>query len=419
MNGHLRAGQECIRLIREFETGPRDGSVRLTGEGAALDAYWCGAAWTVGFGCTRYVDGTRVQQGDTITESEVYPILTANLRTAEWAVKDCVEVKLSQHQFDALTAFCFNLGKAPLQLSTRLLPAINSGRFEDAASEFSAFVYSTTSYKGKPYQRALRGLLRRRLCEACTFLGYDWVEAVQDDRVALPTEREWQESKGRYRDRILTEGKTTFAQVFRTASMHRLPEPDDDLFFEANEYVPRGGTDEWHDEVEAITNPVRVSPDPATREDMPPAPSPAVREPPSPAPSPAAAPDTKVSVPAAIQAAPAPVGTKPLSPNTLPVEKVPYGLDPKAGTKPIEESERGQGFWYQQLGSAVIRIGAVGGLGTAFQGMSKAVLGDPVLFTIVVGAITAGGIAATGFVVKAFGDWRRRNGERDAVQALR
>jgi lysozyme len=340
MNAHMRAGNECIRLVREFETGPKDGSVRLTSEGAALDAYWCGAAWTVSFGCTRYVDGTRVQKGDSISEDEVYPILSANLVTAEWAVKNCVKTPLTQHQFDALVAFTFNLGQGAFQNSTRFLPAINAGRFEDAASEFSAFVYSTTSYKGKPYQRALRGLLRRRLCEACVFLGCDWFEAVQEDRVALPVEREWQETKDRWRDRILTEGKTTFPQVFRTASMHPLPAPEDDFIFEANAPIPRGGSDEWHDEVDAITDPVRVSPDAETGEDMPPASVPLVREPPSSAPTRAAAPDKPAEpapVPAVVMA---PVGTKPIHPESKPASQVPYGIDPNAPLKPMEFTER-------------------------------------------------------------------------------
>jgi hypothetical protein len=120
-------------------------------------------------------------------------------------------------------------------------------------------------------------------------------------------------------------------------------------------------------------------------------------------------------VPAVI---PAPVGTKAKSPNTVAPAEVPYKIDKDAGLKPLEESDRAKGYWYQQAGIGLIRLGSLGAFGTGVQGSAQVLQGDPVLSNLVLTGVVVGGVAATGFVVKSYGDWRRKRGEKAATQGL-
>jgi lysozyme len=71
---------------------------------------------------------------DGIEEPQGAAILTADIRTAEQAVKRLVRVALAQGQFDALVDFCFNLGQGKLAAST-LLQDLNMGRYNAAAEQ--------------------------------------------------------------------------------------------------------------------------------------------------------------------------------------------------------------------------------------------------------------------------------------------
>jgi hypothetical protein len=120
-------------------------------------------------------------------------------------------------------------------------------------------------------------------------------------------------------------------------------------------------------------------------------------------------------VPAVI---PAPVGTKSKSPNTVAPADVPYRIDPQAGLKPLEETDRAKGYWYQQAGIGVIRLGSLGMFGTTLQGGAQALQGDPVLSNLVLTAVVLGGVTMTGYVVKVYGDWKRKRGEKAATQGM-
>lgn len=230
LNQHLHASSQCRRLIKRFEKAPKGWP--QTKDGAALLAYLCPSnQWTIGFGCSYWMNGDLVKEGDDIfDEGRIEPLLEYNLRSAEDYVKSWVRVPLNQYQFDALVSFRFNTRETTLRTSTRLLPSINACLWDDAADAFTEFVYGTGSVDGKPYQKALRGLLIRRLCEALLFLGLDWDDAVKDDDVALPSDRQ-QRPDGSYRDKIRTAGKTKLSDVLTVARLHPLPDPSDlDLF---------------------------------------------------------------------------------------------------------------------------------------------------------------------------------------------
>jgi len=404
MNTHLSAGPECVRIIREFEKGPA--GVRLTPEGAALEAYLCPSGqWTVGFGCSFWEDGTSVKRGDTITEDRVVPLLYANLRMAEDYVRKHVTRELTQYQFDALVSFRFNTRETTLRNSTRLLPNVNLGRIYDVADAFTAFVYGSGSHNGKPYDQAMRGLLRRRLCEALLFLGYDWADAVDDDSVALPKERKLTPDGSKYRDYIDEAGKTKLAQVLTRAMRHPLPPPQPPAPVDE---VVTGALFEDAPVSEPAAPVVAPSSGVVAEGAGSTPPRPAVPPPPSTLPKPS------VATPPVV----APVGTKPISPYTVKPAQVPYKIDPEAGLKPLETSERAVGFYWQTLGTATLRFASMGALGTGAATASQAIENDPVLMQTAMIFIPVACVAVTGFVMKAWGDYKRKRGEESAVQAL-
>ncbi len=148
----MKASEACLSLIR-------------TSESFRAKPYLCPAGVpTVGFGSTRYADGTIVHMSDPpITEAEANKILMSTLgREYEPAVRRYVSVPLTQGQYDALVDFAYNAGAQNLRTST-LLRKLNAGDYEGAANEFGKWVYAD----GKK----LIGLVKRRQAEADLFRG--------------------------------------------------------------------------------------------------------------------------------------------------------------------------------------------------------------------------------------------------------
>lgn len=125
---------------------------------AYLDAV---GIWTIGYGNTRWPDGRPVRKGDYVTREEGEELFRAILRTFERGVLDAVEVDLTQHQFDALVAFAYNVGLGAFRSST-LLRLLNSGDYRGAADQFLRW--------NKAGGRVLAGLTRRRKAERKLFL---------------------------------------------------------------------------------------------------------------------------------------------------------------------------------------------------------------------------------------------------------
>ncbi len=405
MNDHHRLNEFGLELLTEYERGPQDGSVPLTPGGAAMEPYICpGDMLTIGYGCTKFFGGMEVLPTDRLSdEASARALLADQLIEYEAAVKRLVTVPLNSNQFSALVCFAFNCGINALGGST-LLKHVNANRFDDAADQFGAWLYSTS---GK-HKQALRGLLRRRYSESCLWMGYSWTVACADDAIGLVRER----PPGNVgTDRVLS--KTAFKDVLAVAQRYPLPDELPELVLTKAEpaVVPiaskavqpaplpgpaSAGT--------AIKPSVGGSSEAVSVKPTVPAPQPV----PSARPAPA-------SVPAVI---PAPAGTKAKSPNTVAPAEVPYKIDPQAGLKPLEESDRAKGYWYQQAGIGMIRLGSLGVFGTTLQGGAQTLQGDPVLSNLVLTGVVVGGIAVTGYIVKVYGDWRRKRGEKAATQGL-
>jgi hypothetical protein len=116
------------------------------------------------------------------------------------------------------------------------------------------------------------------------------------------------------------------------------------------------------------------------------------------------------------------IGTKPISPKTVKPEEVPYKIDPNAGLKPLEESERAIGYFWQNLARLFLRLTGLGTFGTAAAGVANVVQSDAVLgsalldLTIPLLVFVTGIVIA--FVAKQYGDWRRKRGEESASQGM-
>ena len=115
-------------------------------------------------------------------------------------------------------------------------------------------------------------------------------------------------------------------------------------------------------------------------------------------------------------------GVKPPSVWTKQVNEVDYKLDPTAGLKPIDFSERGIGFFWQRLSKGVIYVGCSGAFGTGTKGVSDTLVNSAPLMNIVLDLTTPMLVCATitvgGLVMKSYGDWKRRRGEDCASQGL-
>ena len=140
----MKASDRAIRLICEFE-------------GFASEPYDdTGGKSSIGY-------GHLVRKGESFTridEAEATRLLCVDLQDAEACVESCVDVDLTQSQFDALCSFVFNLGCARLRSST-LLKLLNASDYAGAAAEFPKWCRVGT--------KQVPGLLRRRLAEQLLF----------------------------------------------------------------------------------------------------------------------------------------------------------------------------------------------------------------------------------------------------------
>lgn len=114
--------------------------------------------WTVGYGHTETVFA-----GMKITERQAESLLRTDLFRVEKAIRDLVEVPLSQGEYDALCSFIFNVGVNAFAGST-LLKKLNGLDYQAAADQLLRWVHA----KGQK----LKGLENRRRDERLLFCGH-------------------------------------------------------------------------------------------------------------------------------------------------------------------------------------------------------------------------------------------------------
>jgi len=109
----MRTSKTGIQMLKAFE-GLGDGNRATKG---LFEPYKCPAGvWTIGYGSTYLLDGTRVTASTkALTEPECEALMVKTLATYEAPVD---ELLLNQNQYDACVSLCYNIGVANFRKST-------------------------------------------------------------------------------------------------------------------------------------------------------------------------------------------------------------------------------------------------------------------------------------------------------------
>lgn len=156
----MKTSQAGINLIKNFE------GFRAK---AYPDPATGGEPWTIGYGTTSSAGVGKVKRGMVITEVQAESMLVRSLQNYELAVTHALKKPVTQHQFDALVSFCYNVG--PLNMSrSSVIKYINAGDPAKAAQAFMLW--------NKAAGRVMPGLTRRRAAERDLFLKPDKVASA-------------------------------------------------------------------------------------------------------------------------------------------------------------------------------------------------------------------------------------------------
>jgi len=142
----MKTNQKGIDLMHEFE-------------GCKLTAYLCPAnIWTIGWGNTRYEDGTPVKKGDSITQERANSLFLNIVKVFETGVRNLVVSKVNENQFSALVCFAYNIGLGNLKTSTLLRFVNQNPNNPEIRNQFLRW--------NKAGGKELTGLTRRRIAES-------------------------------------------------------------------------------------------------------------------------------------------------------------------------------------------------------------------------------------------------------------
>jgi len=110
-------------------------------EGCKLKAYKCPSLlWTIGYGNTFYEDGTKVKEGDVITQERAEQLFDLIVEDFAKKVKQLVKQDLTDNNFSAIVSFTFNVGIGNLQKSTLLKKVNANPKDKTIPAEFRKWV---------------------------------------------------------------------------------------------------------------------------------------------------------------------------------------------------------------------------------------------------------------------------------------
>lgn len=150
-------------------------------EGFRANPYMCPAGKpTIGYGTTVYPNGKKVRMGDApVSKNVAMEILKHDLGRFETDINSLLKVPLSQHQYDALVSFAYNVGTdidadliAEGLGDSTLLKLINNGiiaKDKDWKKKITAEFEKWCKARKNGKLVVVRGLANRRKSEAHLF----------------------------------------------------------------------------------------------------------------------------------------------------------------------------------------------------------------------------------------------------------
>lgn len=146
----MKTSQEGINAIKKRE-------------GLRLKSYQDQAGvWTIGYGHT----SPMITEGMKITKATAENYLKSDVRRFEDAITEAVRVGLSQHRFDTLVSFAFNVGVSAFKGST-LVRELNRGNYENVPHQLMRWNKITVN----GVKQVNKGLINRRSSEVSQWAG--------------------------------------------------------------------------------------------------------------------------------------------------------------------------------------------------------------------------------------------------------
>lgn len=146
----MRPSKNCLNIIKEFE-------------GLRLKSYLCPAGkWSIGYGSTRWADGTPVKEGQVCTIQQAEDLLQKDVNFIAARLPNNT---LNQNQLDAVCSFIYNVGMANFINSTMYRYMRANHDDPRIGGEFRKWVKARVNGE----LRTLRGLVRRRETEAILY----------------------------------------------------------------------------------------------------------------------------------------------------------------------------------------------------------------------------------------------------------
>jgi len=111
---------------------------------------------TIGYGTTKYPDGSSVKIGDKVTRKQAEELLANDIQGFRKAMIACIKVPLTENEAEAYTSLAYNIGSSAFCKST-LVRKLNTYDYQGACQE----ILKWDKFQGKP----LKGLTNRREAE--------------------------------------------------------------------------------------------------------------------------------------------------------------------------------------------------------------------------------------------------------------
>jgi lysozyme len=131
-------------------------------EALYLEAYQdTSGVWTIGYGNTFYEDGTKVKEGDVITENRANKLFENIVAKFSANVLKLISQRLTQNQFDSIVSLAYNIGVNAFKKST-VLKKININPADRSITDYF-LVWNKSAGK------VSRGLINRRKAEVANY----------------------------------------------------------------------------------------------------------------------------------------------------------------------------------------------------------------------------------------------------------